>query len=74
VTDMPRGIDSKHMSIYERRWDAILMGLGNGTLQLGADAAKDPTRSNARFYAGDTRAPWGATPYFTRNTLDTTSQ
>lgn len=66
---MPQGIDSKHLAIYERRWDAILEGLRNGSLQLPTDAPVDPTLSGTRF-AGTPNAV-GATPYFSRETIIT---
>jgi hypothetical protein len=61
---MPQGRDSLHAQFLERRFDAILHGLSEGTLALTADAAQETELSLPRYPAG---SPSGASPFFTRD-------
>ena len=60
----PAGKDSKHLEFLERRWNAILSGIADGSISL--DAEQDTSVSLPRFGRSDPLAA-GASPYFTRD-------
>lgn len=62
----PAGKDSKQLPFLERRWDAILSGVRDGSLTL-ADAGRDTTRSLPRFGTPSDPEAAGASPYFIRD-------
>ena len=62
----PAGKDSKHLEFLERRWNAILSGISDGSLSL--DAAQDTSVSLPRY--GGAVAAEGASPYFGRDFPD----
>jgi hypothetical protein len=59
IAAMPQGEDSLHLKLLERRFTAILKGLGDKSLALPPDADKDANIALPRF--GET-----ASPYFFR--------
>ena len=64
----PAGKDSKHLEFLERRWNAILKGISDGSIAL--DAAQDTSVALPRFGGSRSASVAGASPYFAREFPD----